>query len=63
MPATIRKVVTVSLAKNRRRLRRELASAEKELHDSGGVLWERHDRAKREMQTVNIMIEEWKNDK
>lgn len=60
MPATLRKIVAASLARNRRRLRKKLADAEALKKATSGVKWEAADAAKRELQTCEVLIEEWR---
>lgn len=58
--ANLRGIVTAALSRQRRRIKKELASAEAQLRVSGGVLWEKTEQKKRELHTIEIMIEEWR---
>ena len=60
MPANLRKIVAASLARNRRRLKKELEQAEALKLATLGTKWEAAEEAKRKMKTLNILIEEWR---
>ena len=60
---TIRSVIASALARQRRNLRRKLADAEQLKAATNGTKWEAAEDAKRELRSLQIIIEEWKNAK
>jgi len=61
--SNLRNVMAAALAKQRRKLRKKLAAAEKLKAQTNGTKWELAEQAQRELRSLTIIIEEWKNAK
>ena len=60
---TLRNVMAAALARQRRKLRKKLADAERLKSATNGTKWEAAEDARRELHSLQIIIEEWKNAK
>ena len=57
---TLRNVMAAALMRQRRKLRKKLADAEQLKAATNGTKWEAAEDARRELRSLQIMIEEWK---